>query len=223
MANIQSETVNSAVPRPRVLIVARARVHRDAFVEAMGHHRAVRVVGAVSPDNLLNGLAAVEADAVVVDVAEVGTREGLAQIVSAVPGIPVIAVGVAPIESVVLACAEAGAIGLVPEDASLTDFIRTVANTASADAPATTLVVEILLRRLHLSAQGVSGTRIESLTRREQEVLELIGRNLSNKEIATALHLSIPTVKNHVQSILKKLGVRRRTDAAVWLRRRTEN
>lgn len=219
MAKGQNETVTSSA-RPRVLVVARVRIHREAFVEAIGRHRAVKVVDAVAPEHLLNGPVAVEADVVVVDVAEVATRESLARIVSAARGVPVIAVGVPPSETAVVACAEAGASGLVPEDASFIDFIRTVADTASAEAPDSTVVVEILLRRLRLTAQAISGPRAQGLTRREQEVLEMIARELSNKEIAGALRLSLPTVKNHVQSILKKLGVRRRAQAADWLRRR---
>jgi DNA-binding NarL/FixJ family response regulator len=189
-------------------------------VEALARHRAIKVVGAVAPDQVLNGDAVVNADVIVVDVAEVATRESLARIVSAVAELPVVAVGVPPLESAVVACAEAGASGLVPEDASFADFIRTVADIASADAPDSTVVAEILLRRLRLTAQEVSGPRGQRLTRREREILEMIACDLSNKEIATALHLSLPTVKNHVQSILKKLGVRRRADAAAWLRLR---
>jgi DNA-binding NarL/FixJ family response regulator len=51
----------------------------------------------------------------------------------------------------------------------------------------------------------------------------MIARDLPNKEVAAELHLSLATVKNHVQSILKKPGVRRRTDAAAWLRLRSKN
>ena len=70
------------------------------------------------------------------------------------------------------------------------------------------------------AAQEASGPRAQGLARREQEVLDLIAQDLPNKEIARTLHLSLPTVKSHVQSILKKLGVRRRADVADWLRRR---
>ena len=54
----------------------------------------------------------------------------------------------------------------------------------------------------------------ETLTARELDVLRLIDEGLSNKEIATALSIELPTVKNHVHSILEKLDVRRRTAAA---------
>jgi two-component system nitrate/nitrite response regulator NarL len=54
------------------------------------------------------------------------------------------------------------------------------------------------------------------LTKREKEILVLIRQGLTNKEIGARLYLAESTVKVHVRHILRKLGVRRRTDAAVW-------
>ena len=54
------------------------------------------------------------------------------------------------------------------------------------------------------------------LTRRESEVLKQLALGLSNKEIALALSISYETVKEHVQHILRKVGVSDRTQAAVW-------
>lgn len=54
------------------------------------------------------------------------------------------------------------------------------------------------------------------LTQRESEVLRQLALGLTNKEIAQALHISYETVKEHVQHILRKIGVSDRTQAAVW-------
>jgi DNA-binding NarL/FixJ family response regulator len=160
-----------------------------------------------------------DADVVVVDVAEAEARETLSKIASAVDdNTPVIAVGVPPVEASVVACAEAGASGLLADDASVADIIEMVTN-AVAQRRNATVVAEILLRRVRVSARELSGPRGQVLTRRELDVLELIAGGLANKEIASALTLSVPTIKNHVQSILKKLGVRRRADAALWFQR----
>ncbi|MTD56374.1 response regulator [Amycolatopsis pithecellobii] len=60
----------------------------------------------------------------------------------------------------------------------------------------------------------------EQLTERERSVLQLIGDGLSNREIAERLFLAEKTVKNYVTSVLAKLGMQRRTQAAAWVARR---
>ena len=61
---------------------------------------------------------------------------------------------------------------------------------------------------------------LATLTDRERDVLELIGHGLSNREIAERLFLAEKTVKNYVTSVLAKLGMQRRTQAAAWIARR---
>ena len=60
---------------------------------------------------------------------------------------------------------------------------------------------------------------LATLTERERDVLELIGQGLSNREIAERLFLAEKTVKNYVTSVLAKLGMQRRTQAAAWIAR----
>jgi DNA-binding NarL/FixJ family response regulator len=59
-----------------------------------------------------------------------------------------------------------------------------------------------------------------ALTERENQIVHLLELDLTNKQIAERLCIEIPTVKNHVHSLLAKLGVRRRGDAAAVLRGR---
>jgi DNA-binding NarL/FixJ family response regulator len=60
-------------------------------------------------------------------------------------------------------------------------------------------------------------SRLQMLTSRERQVLQLIDGGLSNKEIATALGIEVSTVKNHVHNLLDKLRVPSRMQAAAWL------
>lgn len=78
------------------------------------------------------------------------------------------------------------------------------------------------LRRLHgaLAAPNPQGNVEVALTPRESQVLSHMAHGLTNKEIGRLLGISSETVKEHVQRLLRKIGVRDRTQAAVWLARR---
>ncbi len=93
---------------------------------------------------------------------------------------------------------------------SLTEAIRAVAAGRSLLDPS---VTGALLERLHRQTRPDS--RIAALTEREREVLVLIADGLSNREIGARLFLAEKTVKNYVSSLLAKLNLQRRTQAAV--------
>lgn len=128
-------------------------------------------------------------------------------------------------EAVALAFIEAGACGYVYEDDSYVELVRNI-NAAYEDrARISTRMAACLMERLQ-ELKALSAKldhvyqyrhRIEKLTVREQEVLELIGEGLSNRNIAERLYVESGTVKNHVHNILKKLQVRNRRDAAAFL------
>lgn len=79
---------------------------------------------------------------------------------------------------------------------------------------------EVLARAAALSADGVRPSRGEpemrGLTEREREVVRAIADGMSNAEVAAALYMSEGTVRNHISSILAKLGLRNRTQIAVY-------
>ncbi|MFZ4812778.1 MAG: response regulator transcription factor, partial [Ilumatobacteraceae bacterium] len=75
-----------------------------------------------------------------------------------------------------------------------------------------------VMRRL--SNPSSEDARMASLTAREREVLELIGQGLTNRQIGEQMFLAEKTVKNYVSGLLAKLGMERRTEAAVFVARR---
>ena len=112
---------------------------------------------------------------------------------------------------------KAGASGFLLKDVKrgqLTDAVRTIAAGDALLAPAITRrLIEAFTRRPPPSPHA--HPRLEELTAREREVLALIGRGLSNAEIAEAFVLSEATVKSHVGRIFSKLTLRDRAQAVV--------
>ena len=98
----------------------------------------------------------------------------------------------------------------------MVNAVREVAAVRSLLDPLTTARVLDKLR--HPAEQD----ELAQLTDRERSVLELIGDGLSNREIAERLFLAEKTVKNYVTSVLAKLGMRRRTQAAAWIARHSK-
>lgn len=117
---------------------------------------------------------------------------------------------------VMLAAIRAGARGYLQKDVSLeqlTEAIRTLAAGRTFFQP---LVTASLRRGLAGARIGFASAEIfESLTERETEVLRLMAGGYSNREIAGALGVGEGTVKNHISSILSKMGVRDRTRAVL--------
>ena len=107
-----------------------------------------------------------------------------------------------------------GACGFVLKGASRDKLIEAI-RTAAAGQSAWTR--EELRRVTGALATPRLAADVEvPLTQRESEVLRQLAYGLTNKEIALALHISYETVKEHVQHILRKIGVSDRTQAAVW-------
>jgi DNA-binding NarL/FixJ family response regulator len=117
---------------------------------------------------------------------------------------------------------EAGAAGYVLKDSSLKEFIEIIRLTQKGEAQVSTKIAGAMMERLSNLARMFSAVenRINGdvrLTSRELEVLQYIGEGLTNQEIAARLVVEVGTVKNHVHSILEKLNVSSRDEAASYL------
>jgi len=102
--------------------------------------------------------------------------------------------------------------------AQLVRAIREVANGRSLLDPA---VTDRVLQRLRRDPSSMKDDKLARLTAREDGILRLVAEGKTNAQIAKVVHLSELTVKNHVSTILGKLEVARRTEAAAYLVKRT--
>ena len=129
--------------------------------------------------------------------------------------------GIPASEDIILRYIEAGASGFALKDDSVEELIQTMRAVQNDEAIIPPNLAAKLMTRVAELAQayegvgGLDGQMAEELTRREQEVLDLISEGHTNQEIADTLIIEIGTVKNHVHNILKKLNVSSRREAAM--------
>jgi two-component system response regulator DevR len=157
-------------------------------------------------------------DVVIMDV-RMGHSDGIdacRAIKSDMPGVGVLMLTSFGEREAVLASLMAGASGFLLKNTGHAELLRAIRSIAAGDSlldPAITRSVMDTLVRL---AENTEDPRISQLTEREREVLLLVADGQSNKEIAQTLVISPATARNHVSHILDKLGMRSRSEAAVF-------
>jgi DNA-binding NarL/FixJ family response regulator len=143
------------------------------------------------------------------------------QLTQEYPDKAALVMGVAESEWEILRYVEAGASGYVLRDDSVQELLRHIRAAPAGKARVSPQIAAALMTRVAELAQLVDQTGISAdaseLTPREMEVLELIGQDLTNQQIAERLVIEVGTVKNHVHNILDKLGVSNRRDAVGYL------
>lgn len=195
----------------RVLLVGDVRLYRELLENAVADEEGIEVVGSTSCDVAAMAAGMSAPDVVVVDAASLAIPEGVHALASAHPDAKIVGIGVADDEDSVVALLEAGALGYVTDEQPLTDLVPAVEAAANGELPCPPRISAALARRIAALAARVQGNPgNEALTPRQREIAALIAAGLSNKQIARRLLIEQATVKNHVHSILVKLGVGRR-------------
>ncbi|KQX74166.1 MULTISPECIES: response regulator transcription factor [Aeromicrobium] len=111
----------------------------------------------------------------------------------------------------------AGAAGYVLKQVRGTDLVEAVRRVASGQSLLDPAVTQRVLRRIREGEPAEDP--LQSLTKQERRILDLIGQGLTNRQIAGEMFLAEKTVKNYVTQLLSKLGLERRTQAAVLVTR----
>lgn len=135
----------------------------------------------------------------------------------------IVALGLVEQRQQVIRCGRAGFAGYVAREATAEELCAALCDVMAGRQACPAEISGGLLRALFRGEGNPALENEEALTRREGEVLALIGQGLSNKEIARELGLSLATVKHHVHHVLNKLKLQRRSQAmrrvrdAPWL------
>lgn len=172
-------------------------------------------------------LAHTEIQVVLIDVTQGVDLFDVRAIAAEWSGVPMVALGLAEQRQEVVKCGRAGFASYVARDASIDALYMVLSDVAAGRLVCPPEISGGLLRALfHREPHTAEESTFNSaLTQRECEVLELLGRGFSNKEIGCELCLSVATVKHHVHHILEKLKLSRRAEAmrrvrdAPWLAR----
>lgn len=202
----------------RTFIVAEIRLYREGLSRLLDAEADMRVVGrTASWVDALTPVRRTEPDVVLLDAVS-EARAAVSALRDAVSP-RVVALSIGNGEADLLPWAEAGVAGFVTREDSIPRLLEVVRGVVRDELPCSPQAASTLLRRVGaLAANGSPAQPHARLTSRELEILLLIERGLSNKEIGRELCIELATVKNHVHNILEKLQVRRRTEAVARLR-----
>ncbi|MFF3495926.1 response regulator [Streptomyces sp. NPDC002795] len=209
----------------RVLVADDQMMVREGFSVLLNAMPDFEVVGeAVNGVEAIAKVRELRPDVVLMDIRmpELNGIEATREIVAADAGTKVLVLTTFDLDEYVYQALRAGASGFLLKDASareLADGVRVVASGEALLAPAVTRRLITEFAKLSETSRGSAGRQegaYGELTERETEVLVLIAQGLSNIEIAERLVVAESTIKTHVSRVLVKLGLRDRTQAAVF-------
>ncbi len=200
----------------RVLLVddhAVVRTGLRAFFELLAD---IEIVGEAPDGSVAVAMARrLEPDVILMDLL-MPTMDGLtaiARIKAELPAIEIVAMTSFLEEEKVTAALEAGASGYILKDATADAVANAVRAAHGGDVHLDPAVARLLAQRLR---NRRSAPAVDPLTEREREVLGLLARGLSNKDIAAELYITERTARTYVSNILGKLGLASRTQAALY-------
>ena len=199
----------------RVFIVDDHELVRRGLIELIDTEEDLSVVGqAGDVQEALLTLASITADVAVLDVRlpDGSGIELCREIRSLYPNVKVLMLTSFLDDEAILGAVLGGASGYVIKDIKNLDLLETIRKVAAGETLLDIALVSNVTSRLRKVASPAS--EIYELTDQEQRVLEHIGRGLTNRQIAESMCLAEKTIKNYVSSLLGKLGLERRTQAA---------
>jgi two-component system, NarL family, response regulator DevR len=195
-----------------VYLLAENRLLREALIRLLSKRSEVRVVGAnpYSP-SVYHEIIAAKPQIILLDSNGLGFSKAMliATLRSAIRNLRIVMVDMDSDENTFLGAIRAGVVGYVLKDASADEVGAAIRAVAAGKAVCPPTLCMTLFRSVAHQASTTSQASCGAdlgLSRREQQMVELLRERLTNKEIALRLSLSEQTVKNHMHRILKKLG-----------------
>lgn len=202
-----------------VFLLAESRLLVDVFARLLARKHGIEVVGAAAyaPNVVLRVIAA-NPDVVLCDslATTLSSEDLLLELKRNLPNVKIIMFGMDCDGEKFLIAAHHGVTGYILKDASAAEVANAIPAVARGEAICPPTLCRVLFDHVAASCAWQPGVQVRKnlgLTRREQQLVQLVSEGLTNKEIATRLNLSEQTVKNHVRRMLRKAGAADRLEA----------
>lgn len=198
------------------------RLVRDALAAMLDQLPDMRVVASALADQAF--MTGTRPDVLLLDVglADEDSLNVAAALSKRFPETKIVVMDLIPLSDDIVQFVNAGVSGFVLKDATFDEFVATVRAVAAGNKVLPPRMTESLFAQIARAAETVPPARILDdvrMTRREHEVIDLIGEGLSNKEIAQRLNIASHTVKSHVRNAMEKLALHTRLQIAAYVRR----
>jgi len=205
-----------------VAIIDDNRLVREALTSMLNKLDGMRAVAFPVADS--EPLVAEKPDVLLLDV---GLRDQDSLRVAAalkkeLPDAKIIVMDLIPVNEEIVEFVNAGVSGFVLKDATFDEFVATIRSVAAGEKVLPPRMTESLFSQIAMQAEGRGSEHVLDdvrMTRREREVIDLIGEGLSNKEIAQRLNIATHTVKSHVRNVMEKLALHTRLQIAAYSHR----
>jgi len=217
--NISSEMHDE---RTTVFILSDVRLFREGLKILLDRESSIIVVGAAATSEAMNQIADLQPIIVLLDASLENIAIAAEQVRDAANQTKIVAFAMGGKDQDLIACAEVGSCAFVGREGSHHDLLRAIEEVRRGELSVSPRQASLLVGRLAKLAESSHARpgSLLNLTRRESEIVPLIERGLSNKEIARELSIEATTIKNHVHNILEKTQLRRRGEIGAHFRAR---
>ncbi len=204
----------------RLLIIEDNRLLRDGILSILKPHKDILIIAASgNGKNTLVKIKQLKPNVVLLDLGlrSLNSLRVVEIVKEEFPMAKIIVMDLAPVQADILQYVKAGANGFILKDASLNDFLITIRTVCEGATVLPPTLVDSLFSQIVDHAVREGNFKLKEavrMTKREREVIRLLGEGMSNKEIGQKIRVSTYTVKSHIHNIMEKLALHTRLEIA---------